>query len=268
MVRVCIVSLFRNETVIMKEWLDHYIKEGIDTFFLTDNGSTDDYMPILDPYLKTGQVVLNVNPKRYAQKEHLNFFLKDAQKYDWIIVIDLDEFMYARRGYKTIKDYLKDVPPNVQKIHVPWKLYGSSGHVKQPKSVIQGFIHRRKYPEGLDQMTMYDSLVEKKTIVRGKNAVCLSAHNSVVKHEPDVILPNKESYAKHDCCLWVTEKMLNESYLHLNHYRIQSKEAFKKKQTRGDAITKQKGIGHLTKKYFKFFDFKDKIDTELKNKKY
>jgi len=261
------VSLFKNETAILKEWLDHYINEGVDTFFLTDNGSTDNYMPILEPYLKTGQVVLNVNPKKYAQVEHLNFFLKDAQKYDWVIVIDLDEFIYARRGYKTIKDYLKEVNPDVKKIHVPWKLYGSSGNVKQPKSVIQGFVHRRKYPDDLNHISAYKSLVDKKTIVRGKDVVRLDLHNSMVKDEPVVIFPNNESYNNRDYYMWVTEKMLNESYLHLNHYRIQSVEAFKKKQTRGDAHTK-KGNGYRTRKYFKFFDFKDKFDTELKNKKY
>jgi hypothetical protein len=264
---VCIVSLFKNETAILKEWLDHYINEGVDTFYLTDNGSTDHYMPILDPYLKTGQVVLNINPKKYAQNKHLNFFLKDAQKHDWVIVIDLDEFIYARRGYKTIKDYLNGVKPDVQKIHVPWKLYGSSGHAKQPKSVIQGFVHRRKYPDDLNHMSAYDSIICKKTIVRGKNVVRLDLHTSMVKDEPVVIFPNNESYNNRDYYMWVTEKLLNESYLHLNHYRIQSVEAFKKKQTRGDAHAK-KHNGYRTKKYFKFFDFRDKIDTELKNKKY
>jgi hypothetical protein len=69
---LCIVSVFKNESHALKEWIDHYINEGVDIFFLTDNGSTDTYQPILQPYIQSGHVVLDINPKQYAQTEHLN----------------------------------------------------------------------------------------------------------------------------------------------------------------------------------------------------
>jgi hypothetical protein len=263
MVKICIVSVFKNESPILKEWIDHYIKEEIDTIFLTDNGSTDNYLPILEPYIKSGKVVLNINPKKHSQVEHLNFFLKKAKTYDWVIIIDLDEFMYARRGYTTIKQYLSDISPNVHKIYVPWKLFGSSGHIKQPKSVIQNFVHRRKFPETMCH-SCYDILVDKKTIVRGKYLRQIGVHNSTTE-DPHIITPDNNDILKDDYYHTNTETKLKNSYLHLNHYRIQSWESFKKKTKRGDAANKKTV---RNKKYFKYFDYKDMVDEELKNKKY
>ena len=44
-------------------------------FFLTDNGSDDGYIDILDKYIKNGTVSLNINPERHQQVKHLNFYI-------------------------------------------------------------------------------------------------------------------------------------------------------------------------------------------------
>jgi len=264
--KICIVSVFKNESHALKEWVDHYIREGVDTFLLTDNGSTDNYKPIIEPYIQSGHVILNVNPKKYAQTEHLNYFLNDAKKFDWVIVVDLDEFMYSRRGFTTMKDYLKTLSPDVHKIYIPWKLFGSSGFKKQPTSIIQSFIHRRKYPTTACH-TCYDILVGKKSIIRGNHLNHLELHNSITEKSYTITPDNADIYIE-DFFQECTEKLLKNSFLHLNHYRIQSWEWFKSnKMNRSDAHTR-KNNNIRDKKYFNFFDYKDKIDTELKNKKY
>jgi len=45
-----VYAIFKNESVALEEWLTHYINEGVDHFFLIDNGSTDDYEPILNKF--------------------------------------------------------------------------------------------------------------------------------------------------------------------------------------------------------------------------
>jgi hypothetical protein len=264
--KLCIVSLFKNESHAMKEWLDHYINEGVDTFFLTDNGSTDDYRSIVEPYIQSGHVVLRVDPKKHSQNEHLNHYLNDAKKMDWVMVVDLDEFVYSRRGFATIKDYLKTLPSDVHKINIPWKLFGSSGAKEQPTSIIQHFVHRRKFPEKTCH-TCYDIFVEKKTIIRGKHLKKLDIHNSITE-KSNTITSDNNDIDKIDIYEKCTEKKLNNSFLHLNHYRIQSWEWFKaNKMNRSDAFSKN--FDNIrNKKYFDFFDYKDIIDTELKNKKY
>ena len=39
-----------------------------------------------------------------------NYFLKEVKiNSEWVMVVDLDEFMYARNGYKTIPEYLDNI---------------------------------------------------------------------------------------------------------------------------------------------------------------
>ena len=252
---LCIVAIFKNEGHALKEWIDHYLREGVDHFFLVDNGSTDGYD--LKGYEE--KVEVWINNKKHAQVELTNHYLEKAKKYDWVLVVDLDEFMYARKGFKTIKEYLRTIPSNVHEIQVPWKLFGSSGHVKQPKSIIQGFTKRKKYPDVFNSYNMV--YVETKSIVRG----------SALKHIDMHVHTNTQKQLSNGKTLDTTfqtihEKLLKDSCLHLNHYRIQSWDWYSKvKMTRGDALGKT-GDNKRDKKYFKYYDTNDIVDTELKRK--
>ena len=69
-------------------------------------------------------------------------------------VIDLDEFVYARPPHATIPHFLATLPKTVELIGLPWKVFGSSGLVKQPTSVIRSFLRREQHrnashPKGL-----------------------------------------------------------------------------------------------------------------------
>ena len=33
----CIVAIFKNESHILEEWIQHYIKEGVQHFYLINN---------------------------------------------------------------------------------------------------------------------------------------------------------------------------------------------------------------------------------------
>jgi hypothetical protein len=33
-----ILSMFKNESMIIKDWFEHYLKEGVEHFYLIDNG--------------------------------------------------------------------------------------------------------------------------------------------------------------------------------------------------------------------------------------
>jgi hypothetical protein len=254
---LCIVAIFKNEGHALKEWLDHYLKEGVDHFFLVDNGSTDGYD--IQEYIKQGVVELWINPKKYAQIELTNHYLQKAKKYNWVLVVDLDEFMYARNGFKTIKEYLRTVNPEIEQIKVPWKLFGSSGHIKQPKSIIQGFTRRQKYIEF--ESNKLATLV--KSLVRGKYLLKIGVHTHIAS-KPRVCIPNEQSYFDVGP---VSEELLETSYLHLNHYRVQSWDFFKNvKMIRKSAYSKKNSKYRSTKLYFKENDTNDIIDSELKRK--
>ena len=45
-----IVAVFKNEAMGMEEWLNHYIMQGVEHFYLIDNGSTDGTAAIAESY--------------------------------------------------------------------------------------------------------------------------------------------------------------------------------------------------------------------------
>ena len=48
------------------------------------------------------------------------------------MIIDLDEFVYSRLGFRTIPNFLASLSPEAQLVALPWKLFGSSGAIGVP----------------------------------------------------------------------------------------------------------------------------------------
>lgn len=256
---LCLVSVFKNESHILEEWIQHYIKQGVDHFFLTDNGSTDEYMKILKKYISTGIVSLNVNPEKYKQIEHLNFFLGETKKYDWAIVCDLDEFIYARKGFTSIKEYLNTLTKDVVHVCIPWKLFGSNGHIQQPHLVIPHFLKRLHHKNLI--------AINSKCITRCNYIHRIYQHsnhnienNGILITSDGKLHENGRKEFAH-----ISENILKDSCLHLNHYAIQSWEWFKNvKMTRGDVLSPESD--HVRdENYFKGYDHNGVLDEELKN---
>lgn len=244
---VCIVAIFKNESHILQEWITHYILQGIDKFFLIDNDSNDNYIEILQPYITSGLVELFIDKRQSAQNDCYNDNCLDkCKQYDWVIVCDLDEFIYARKIYSTIKDYLEDITniaPTVTQIFIPWKMFGSNGYntidKPQPSSVIQSFT-KREYYDKPGQNYIHIQFVNNKKYTGFK---CISKTKTLVKlhiHEhvntfKDYISTCNIFTKLHEHLTEISEHVLEESFLHMNHYVIQSKQWFMNvKSTRGD----------------------------------
>lgn len=256
---ICVVSIFKNEKHALEEWITHYIKEGVDHFFLTDNGSDDGYIDILDKYIKNGTVSLNINPERHQQVKHLNFYINDVKKYDWAIVVDLDEFLYARKNYNTIKQYLSSLNKNIIQIYIPWKMFGSNGHVNQTENIIHSFLKREIYNNY--------KLINGKCITLTKNLIKIDLHQSFTNNNGLIITSDGNVKEYHDNnFIFTCEDILNQSCLHLNHYAIQSWEFFSKiKMTRGDASSS--AVDYIrNRNYFENYDVNHLLDDELHNK--
>lgn len=132
--KVSIISMFKNESMIIDEWIQHYISEGIQHFYLINNGSTDNFLDIL---YKNEEITLISDDSRYPtctqnilfNKHFLDLVKKESE---WIIICDLDEYIYSRNNYKTILDYVNNIPKNIEKIIMPWKNFGNNDITNQP----------------------------------------------------------------------------------------------------------------------------------------
>jgi len=263
-----VAAIFKNESHILREWIEHYLREGVDAFLLVDNGSTDNPLRILEPYIESRIVELVTDSRRHRQAELYNeHFLEKCRMSSWVMIVDLDEFVYARKGYRTIPDYLHTLDQSVGEIYIPWKNFGSSGFITQPQSVVSSFTHRADYDDRQSNATIDGNRVLCKGIVRGRTLKRMKAHCSITKRRMFSKLAHITSdglaASVHSNFQYISEETLENSALHLNHYVIQSMEWFQQvKMTRGDASS-SKNEDIRTLAYFKKFDVNDVIDREL-----
>lgn len=272
----CLIAIFKNESEILEEWIQHYLKEGCSHFFLIDNGSTDEYVDILNKFSK--YITLIKDNKKHSQAELYNkYFLNNIQKYEWTVICDLDEFVYARDKYNTIDAYLNSLSDNITQIAIPWKIFGSNGFntedKKEPDSVIRSFTKRINYDkkegfQGVSKINGEYKMDFCKCICRSNAVRKIGIHNSNMKYG---ITIQSNSIKTPVPFVPMNEKILCSSYLNLNHYAIRSLDWFKRvKQTRGSANSTR--AGELKGKLSYFYEF-DKVsndidDYELKNKTY
>lgn len=245
-----VYALFKNEAEIFKEWLEHYLDEGVEHFYLIDNGSDDNFIEVIKPYMD--HITLIKDEERGDQtqvKIYNRHILPILEESEWFIGIDLDEFIYTKDG--TIASNLKNVDKNIGQILVPWKYFGSSGHIYQPSSVVDSFVYRRKTP--------YEAPT--KPICRAVSINDINVHHCNIKDNYKTV----DSTLKNDNIHILTDELLDKSTFLINHYMLQSLDWFRRvKMTRGSANFSS---NHRNEDLFKEWDYNDILDDELACKK-
>jgi len=238
-----VLAQFKNETMNLKLWLDHHLWQGVQHFFLIDNGSTDNPIPILKDYIDKGIVSYFYKPKLASQVENYrNIFSKYiwTQSY-WLAVIDLDEFLYGT-DHKLVSKLRTLQHYNL--IYCNWFVYGTSGCIKHPTDIRLSNVHR--HPE-------IDS-INTKYIVKPLSIL-----------DPSQLWIHWILYPKTKTKLEKGNKIrVANQLIRLNHYVCQSEEFFQKvKSIRGDATqTKHKWTRELFNAHNEPATF---LDDTLKN---
>lgn len=261
MFQLSILAMFKNEGMIIENWFQHYLEEGVEHFYLIDNGSTDNYEEKIKKYQKYYTLVKDPTRLPSGTQTFLynKYYLHRVKKETkWLIICDIDEYIYGRNDCIKIIDALNKLPLNIEKIWLPWKCFGSNNNKIQPKNIIHSFNKwsgECSNNHGLG-----------KSIFRTIHLEEIQTCGHIVKLNKNNILYNANGnlYDKFDFS-FDNIKNLN---LHLNHYMIMSEEYYQKiKCVRGG------GESGITTKYTmrRFHEFNKNhnkiIDNELINKK-
>lgn len=203
-----VYAQFKNEGGCMREWLDHYIWQGAEHFFMVDNGSTDNSKEIIETY--GDKITYYSRPEIYSQLKNVREIVVELQKKKlsrWVLFCDLDEFLFSVSG-GTITEYLRK-NESYSCISINWLMFGSSGFVRQPPNIRQYFVMRQP-----DRSRFTKMIIQ----VQNVRSDHIHIHELTVPRKYRIKVENNE--------------------LHLNHYRIQSEEFFKNvKLTRGDSFS-------------------------------
>jgi hypothetical protein len=139
-----VVAILKNETMNLKEWLDHYIWQGASHFYIADNESDDNLLEVLDPYIQKGLVdIIGVkgNTGQIPSYRYFTDLIQSQQNPpEWILIADGDEFWFGE--HKLLKDALLEYPENVHVIYRCWREFGPSSDGFHPDSLRKELIYR------------------------------------------------------------------------------------------------------------------------------
>ena len=240
--RIAVIGMFKNEAVNMREWLEHYLEQGIEHFLLLDNDSSDAWQGQLAGFEDVTKVVSST-------LVHAQVMLYNSIAVPWLqsqgielaLIVDLDEFAFSTKPGRTLAELAWGIfnhsdTSKIATVHMAWALFGSSGHVEQPPSVREGFTQRK-----VDSLAGLGKSFARLSMVDSLNIHVHASATGVRVDEP-------------------ISTMLG---FQLNHYAIQSKRWFEAtKMTRGDS-----GSATLDNvrnwEYFAKYDFKEMEDRQL-----
>lgn len=236
-----VLSIFKNETMNLKIWIEHYLWQGVEHFYLIDNGSTDNPLNILQEYIEKDIITYIYLPEKYKQVEHYRYVFdkeKLKQKTRWLTICDMDEFFFGVDNKLSIK--IKSLDNNFDYILCNWKMFGSDGLKEHPNDIRTSITHCDK---NLWTETKY---IFKPLIIKDSSSIWI--HNLI-----DIPYINKSRIRKAN------------QLIRLNHYPIQSLDFFQKvKMTRGAADCKiSENVRDMN--YFNKYDYRDINDETLKN---
>jgi len=149
MYKLSVGAVFKNESTILKEWLDHYLHHGVEHFYLINDDSTDAFMDVLSPYIDKQLVTLShVHGWTYytsRQRDLYNsFILSHIKETNWLLIVDLDEYLWSPQHVDL--NCILDQCNHYAQIQVTDVLFGSNGHVEQPSSIVKSFTMRQLKP--------------------------------------------------------------------------------------------------------------------------
>lgn len=216
---------FKNEAHILTEWLNHYIKQGVQHFILMNDNSTDGF--IKNKYLqhlikKRIVTLINLSKKNKGQIYNLqNILIPYAQKCTkWLIVCDLDEFVYTPTHNFLGKALIKY--ERFDSIFIFWKIFLTSNNNSQPKSVINSNIMSIGYETDIfNNISGISGGFGKSIYNLSRNIHNITIHGREIKNK--FLITNKNNDFE------------------LNHYKYQSREfMIKIKGPRGGGVKKNK----------------------------
>ncbi len=249
-----IVGCMKNEAPYILEWVAYHRAMGVDNFLIYTNDCSDGTSEILDRLQELGVLQHRNNdkwkgnspPQQYALNQSLK---EDVIKHaEWVIHIDVDEFINVRCGNGTLSDFFERVP-DATNVAMTWRLFGHNGVTEfRDALVIEQFDQAAPKYCPKPPHTVWGGF---KTMMKN-----IGAYEKISCHRPNKLRNSHKNKVK-----WVngSGQPMTEGYkdkgwrsdmrtvgydlLQLNHYALRSAESFLIKRQRGRALHVDRSIG-------------------------
>jgi hypothetical protein len=145
--KILAVLTVRNEAAFLLEWLAHHQACGITDVLAFSNDCDDGTDAMLDRLAELGQLTHIRNDGPYDKGGIQFTAMKQADRHkavksaDWIVALDVDEFINIHTGDHTVPALLAALP-QATAITLTWRLFGSMGLARYDDTpVLETFTH-------------------------------------------------------------------------------------------------------------------------------
>ena len=213
--KVNMLCIAKNEDRYIDEWVQYHKKLGIDEFYIYENNWRCNLN-----YEYINKIPFDGNAKQIPAYNH--YFENYSDKADWVVVIDIDEFIVLKK-HNNIKELITDYDNGqVDGIGINWVLFGDNGLDKvydDNYSVIDRFTRSGASPNR-----------HVKVIVKSiKDLKYKNPHTP--EHGLKIIDTSHNRIIGPFNCTGITE------VAQINHYHTKTKEEYLAKINRGRATT-------------------------------
>jgi len=252
--RILCVTSVKDEAPYLVEWLAHYRGLGVSDFLVFTNDCSDGTDGLLEAVAEEGWLTRIDNPlegKKTIQWQALNKARQHPlyQQADWVLVVDVDEFLALAEPYSTLPDLLGDAEGDA--ITLPWRLFGSGGHVLRPNRPTTE-IFRNAAPAKL----LVPAAHFFKSIFRPQAFQSLGVHRprsgQPARWLDSALEPLPEAFARQNARITMWGHFPKAPKLQLNHYAVRSVEEFMAKRARGlpNKMTLDVGLAYWVSRNF------------------
>lgn len=262
--KITVVTTMKDEGAYILDWVAHYKTLGATDIVVFTNDVSDSTDHVLRRLNCMGEVHHRFNRvvRRGPHKSALMWAEHEpiVREADWILVVDVDEFLEIKEGDGTFRALI-DANPEAHAISFPWRIFGNAGVEEISDDPVPTCFTRAQPVEGKPGEHRFFKTMFKNDKSRFDR---MGVHRPFLTrgHEPiNWILPDGTPILKDDMpgALFVRDTYGYEG-AQLNHYALRSMDAFLNKKRRGRA-NHQNGIIEMS--YWNKFNKNDVEDTSL-----
>ena len=266
---VCI----KNESFYINEFIQHYISQGVEHFYIIDNNSDDDIENVLKSSnynslitLITDKRIIDMNDA-YSYPNGLISVINDnlyeiiKKETEWAIIVDIDEFMYGKNGYN-IKSYLENVTSDIGCIYVLWNIMTISNinnEISTSFSIYSNRFKRLNYDTinnlswNIRNANDFGKSIFRTSMLNGK--IGLHKTHSITGKIINNYGENNNSWYDNCNAIDYSETKFKHINITLDHYVIRHLDDYNKKKISYESNNKQRNS--LLTGVFELFDIDD-----------
>lgn len=136
--KVLLCCILKMENNYLEEWVRHYINLGVDKIVIYDNNDIDGpYAENIEDIKYVKEQINNkiidvykIPNETCVQLKYYNECYKKYSDYDWLLFLDIDEYLMLE-NYTNIKDFLLlDKFKKYKMIHLNWKTFTDNEKIR------------------------------------------------------------------------------------------------------------------------------------------